>query len=120
VDWAGFRTIKRSRPYRGSASDSGPAGDRSVAAVWSDEQEISDIRDALPPVAASMTLNAILNRSLDSGIDLPALMSDVARHYLQRAVQQANGNKARATEVLGLPSYQTLTNWLRKYEGPEA
>lgn len=91
------------------------------AAVWSDTQEISeeDIRDALLPVAAGPASDAILNRSLDHGIDLPELMGEVARHYLERGLLHANGNKSRATELLGLPSYQTLTNWLRKYDVPE-
>lgn len=91
------------------------------AAVWSDKQEISeeDIRDALVPVAAGPGSDAILNRSLEHGINLPKLMGEVARHYLERALLHANGNKSRATELLGLPSYQTLTNWLRKYDIPE-
>jgi len=37
------------------------------------------------------------------------------RHYLSRALSEAGGNKTRAAELTGLPSYQTLTNWLRKY-----
>jgi len=91
------------------------------AAVWSDRREISeqDIRDALLPVTGSSGSDAVLNRSLEHGIDLPELLGEVARHYLQRALQHADGNKSRATELLGLPSYQTLTNWLRKYEVPE-
>ncbi|HVZ33004.1 MAG TPA: helix-turn-helix domain-containing protein, partial [Polyangiaceae bacterium] len=56
---------------------------------------------------------------LGSDLDLPALLGDVARHYLARAVQEAHGNKTRAAELVGLPSYQTLTNWLDKYEVPE-
>lgn len=92
------------------------------AAVWSDGDEISeeDIRDALLPASGSAPLDGILNRSLETGVDLPALMAEVAQHYLQRTLQHANGNKSRAAEMLGLPSYQTLTNWLRKYDVPEA
>lgn len=28
----------------------------------------------------------------------------------------AHGNKTKAAELVGLPSYQTLSNWLEKYE----
>jgi len=34
-------------------------------------------------------------------------------------MQAAQGNKSRAAELVGLPSYQTLTNWLRKYDVEE-
>jgi DNA-binding NtrC family response regulator len=87
------------------------------AAVWSDHEQISedDIRDALLPAAVPTGSDDVLNRSLEEGVELPALLSKVAQHYLRRALEAANGNKSRATEMLGLPSYQTLTNWLRKY-----
>ena len=43
-------------------------------------------------------------------------MADVARHYLDRAMEQSHGNKTEAAKLLGLGSYQTLTNWLLKYQ----
>jgi DNA-binding NtrC family response regulator len=57
----------------------------------------------------------ILDRPLGNGFDLQALMAMVARHYLIRAMAEANENKTDAAKLLGLPSYQTLTNWLKKY-----
>jgi transcriptional regulator with PAS, ATPase and Fis domain len=39
----------------------------------------------------------------------------VARHYLERALAEAGGNKTKAASLVGLPSYQTLTNWLKRY-----
>lgn len=57
----------------------------------------------------------LLGRPLGGGLDLPALMADLARHYLERALDEAGGNKTRAAELIGLPSYQTLTNWMRRY-----
>jgi DNA-binding NtrC family response regulator len=58
---------------------------------------------------------AILGRPLGDGFDLRALLTEVARHYLVRALGESGGNKTRAAALLGLPSYQTLTNWLAKY-----
>ena len=43
-------------------------------------------------------------------------MAELARHYLQRALAEAAGNKTRAAELVGLPSYQTFTNWMNRYE----
>ena len=58
----------------------------------------------------------VLDRPLGGGFSLPDLLSDVARHYLGRAMDESAGNKTRAAELVGLQSYQTLTNWLAKYE----
>ncbi len=57
----------------------------------------------------------VLNRPLGEGMDLRALLDGVARHYLERAMAEAAGNKTKAAALVGLPSYQTLTNWLARY-----
>jgi DNA-binding NtrC family response regulator len=88
------------------------------AIVWSDGAVVSadDIRDAmLPALHTAAATETILNRSLEQGIDLKSLIESVAEHYLRRAFEGAHGNKSRAAQLLGLPSYQTLTNWMRKY-----
>ena len=86
------------------------------AAIWSEGTTIGskDIREALLPVPAGNDRQA-LNRPIGEGFDLAGLLSRVARHYLTRAIEQAGGNKTQAADILGLPSYQTLTNWLKKY-----
>ena len=58
----------------------------------------------------------ILDRPLGEGLNLPDLLTRVARHYLKRALDETNGNKTHAATLVGLPSYQTLTNWLKKYD----
>lgn len=88
------------------------------AAVWSLDEKLGeeDIREALLLVpAASKAREKILNQSLDQGIDLPEIMRTVAVHYLERALEKNNGNKTNTAKTLGLPSYQTLTNWLKRY-----
>jgi len=88
------------------------------AAVWSARPTITehDIAEALlelPTVTASV--DGILNRPIESGVDLPALLEEVARHYLGRALETTAGNKSRAANLVGLPSYQTFSNWMQKY-----
>lgn len=88
------------------------------AAVWSfgptiTEQDIAEALLELPRRAE--TVDGILNQPIESGVDLPALMEKVARHYLHRALETTAGNKSRAADLIGLSSYQTLTNWLQKY-----
>jgi len=88
------------------------------AAVWSLDEELGedDIREALLPVPASgKGCDMILNQPLGPGIDLPEIMKTVAVHYLERGLSESHENKTKAAKILGLPSYQTLTNWLKKY-----
>lgn len=58
---------------------------------------------------------AVLDRALGNGFRLTELLDRVARHYLERAMTEAHGNKTRAAGLVGLASYQTLTNWLERY-----
>jgi DNA-binding NtrC family response regulator len=87
------------------------------AAIWSETAAISseDVREALLPAATSGRKH-VLGRPLGGGLSLPELLKEVARSYLQRAMDEARGNKTKAAELVGLPSYQTLTNWLEKYD----
>jgi len=86
------------------------------AALWSAGDIISpeDIRDALLPVRTDEAF-AVLNRPFDDSFSIHAVLSQVSKHYLRRALDEAHGNKTKASEMLGLSSYQTLTNWLRRH-----
>ena len=87
------------------------------AAIWSDGAIINerDIRHSLLPGSASAPTE-ILNQPLGEGMRLPKIIEAVARHYLERALQEAHGNKSRAAALVGLSSYQTFSNWMHKYE----
>ena len=76
--------------------------------------KLDDVREALLPQPETLG-QKVLERPLGDGFNLPELLADVARHYLSRAMDESAGNKTRAAELVGLPSYQTLTNWLAKY-----
>lgn len=86
------------------------------AAVWSSGAtiEVQDVREALLPMPSRRT-HDVLGRPLGNGLSLPDIMESVATHYLARAMEESAGNKTKAAELVGLPSYQTLTNWLHRY-----
>jgi DNA-binding NtrC family response regulator len=86
------------------------------AAIWSPAGTIKaeDVREALLDSAHAHGAD-VLGRSLGCGFSLPELMNEVARHYLGRALAEAHGNKSEAARLVGLPSYQTLTNWIERY-----
>lgn len=85
-------------------------------AIWTEGEviRVEDVREALLETTHRGT-EEILNRPLGNGLNLPNLLGFVAQHYLERAVAEAAGNKTKAADLLGLASYQTLTNWLVRY-----
>jgi DNA-binding NtrC family response regulator len=86
------------------------------AAIWSPEETISvdDIREILIP-ESSATLNKGEPLTLRNGVNLSEILANISREYLSQALRETGGNKTRAAKLLGLPNYQTLTNWLEKY-----
>lgn len=40
---------------------------------------------------------------------------DLVQHRIKMALLLCNRNKSAAADLLGLPSYQTLTNWMARY-----
>ena len=87
------------------------------AALWSEGATITedDLREALLLFLAREDDN-LLEQPLTPGFNLSDLLGNVARHYLQRALAETQGNKTKAAELLGFANYQTLSNWLKKYE----
>ena len=86
--------------------------------VWSkgpviDKDEARDALIAAPGGAAS---DDVLGKPLGDGFKLEETLALVARHYLERAVNEARGNKPKAASLVGFSSYQRLKDWLRKYE----
>ncbi len=87
------------------------------AAIWSAGSTIGveDAREAvLPP--ANPVADGLPGRPLDADFNLPEMMEKLARHYLKRALDEGGGNKTRAAKLVGLPSYQTFSNWMKKYK----
>lgn len=86
------------------------------ASIWATGDKIAG-EDVAASLAVTVPVKGetVLGRPLEQPISLPDVMSDVARHYLERAMVQTHGNKSEAARLLGLGSYQTLTNWLQKY-----
>lgn len=87
------------------------------AAVWSADETLDseDIREALLTAEAGAVPD-LMARPLGNGFNIKDLLNNLLQHYLARAMAEANGNKSRAAKLLGLPNYQTLSNWLNKYQ----
>ena len=85
------------------------------AFVFSGGEELDEtaVKDAL--LILGKQSDEVLNRPLGNGFSIEQVISDTAVHYLERAMKQAGGTKTQAAKLLGLASYQTLTNWLERY-----
>ena len=57
----------------------------------------------------------ILNQKLGDQFKLKDVLDEVARHYLERAQEQSNGNASAAYKLVGLSNYQTFLNWYNRY-----
>ena len=86
-------------------------------AMWSDDSIVSDsdVLEALYGTGQEKDSPEILGRNMSQGVDLHSIISEVAKHYISRAIADSNGNKSDAAKLVGLPSYQTLSNWMNKY-----
>ena len=111
---SGARNLLLAHPWPGNVRELQNTLGR--AAIWTPEATLrtEDLRDALLP-AGETEKGSVLGKPLGDGLDLPGILASVARHYLERALDEAQGNKTRAADLVGLPSYQTLTNWMKRY-----
>ena len=108
------RNLLLRHPWPGNVRELQATLDRLV--LWSPHAVVGgdDVREELLKTVRSDSAD-LLGQPLGNGLDLTELMAEMARHYLERALAEADGNKTRAAELIGLPSYQTLTNWMSRY-----
>lgn len=111
----GARKLLQAHPWPGNVRELISTLQRAM--VWSSGPSITEAeaRDALLGQPARRASADGLNQPLDKGFSLQGLLDRTAVHYLERALEESRGNKTQAAKLLGLPSYQTLTNWLRRY-----
>ena len=60
--------------------------------------------------------NNILEYPFNSEFDLNKIIGEVVKSYVPKALDISKGNKSKAATLLGLPSHQTLTNWIQRYK----
>lgn len=86
------------------------------AAIWSVDPTIDtqDISEAMLPMITTNNDN-LLGRPMGEGVNLMKLIEKLSQHYLKRALDESGGNKTKAAKLVGLPNYQTFSNWLKKY-----
>ncbi|MBU5614468.1 sigma-54 interaction domain-containing protein [Geomonas azotofigens] len=86
------------------------------AAIWSSEKNITDqdLREIIQPLQVSPP-ETTSPLTLGEGVNLPELLANFIRLHLKKALEITGGNKTKAAKLLGLPNYQTFSNWCEKY-----
>jgi len=111
------KNVLLQRPWPGNIRELENSLRRAV--VWGETNQITD-EDVWDAVFSSPTpavpKSGILSKPIDEGVDLQKIMAEVAQHYITQAIEHAEGNKTTAAKLVGLPSYQTLSNWMKKYD----
>ncbi len=85
------------------------------ASLWSDSKEIKevDIKEAM--FEQPIVDKNIFTKDFDKNFNISKIMDEVKVFYIKKAIQESNGSKTKASKLLGLSNYQTLTNWLERY-----
>ena len=85
------------------------------AALWTEGPLINAEEAKHALLALEAEPESVLDRPLGNGFSLSSLLGDVTRHYINRALEEAQGVKSKAAALLGFNNYQTLSNWIDKY-----
>lgn len=85
------------------------------AVLWTSGPLIDVENARLSLFALPQGEQGILERPWNTGFSLNSIMAEVARHYIDRAMHDSGGIKANAAKLLGFHTYQTLSNWIKRY-----
>jgi transcriptional regulator with PAS, ATPase and Fis domain len=76
--------------------------------------QVEDVQQSLLP-STSHAKDDILQKPLGGDFQLQEIIGVISSEYIQKALSEAGGNMSKAAKLLGLNSYQTLKNWMEKY-----
>jgi len=61
-------------------------------------------------------LNQWRDIPMGENFNLNDVLGDIAMHYIMEALEMCEGKKSKAAKMLGFSNYQTLSNWMKKYQ----
>ena len=85
------------------------------ASLWSTSSQITDkdLQDALFEQVQSD--NNILSKPFDEHFKIQDVIDELRLYYVNRALTDTNNSITKAAKLLGLSNYQTLSQWIEKY-----
>lgn len=85
------------------------------ASLWSASDKITDkdLQDAL--FEQVKPKSDILSKSFNNQFKIQDVMDELRVFYVNRALTETNNSVTKAAKLLGLSNYQTLSQWIEKY-----
>jgi len=85
------------------------------ATLWQAGNVLNDDDIAQSLISSTRKSENIMDRDLHQGFDINEVISELTKSYVVKAMELSHGNKSKAASLLGLKNYQTLNNWIEKY-----
>lgn len=83
------------------------------ACVWNPESTVLTEANLKAAMIKRRSPEPLFRVDLSQDFDLPALIKDVQRQYINAALERTGNNKAAAARLLNIGSSVTLDNWLK-------
>lgn len=108
------KNILRNHPWPGNVRELQNTLTRAM--VWADGETINGdmIREALLPLPSTFQEN-LMDVPLGGSFEIKPLIEKFKAHHYKRALTLDN-QVTKAAELLGLGSYQTLADWVKKHD----
>lgn len=85
------------------------------AALWSKKSVISEHDIASSLFERPIKKDSYTEIRFSEGFSIQSVIDDLASKYIKKALVVSGDQKTKAAKLLGLSSYQTLDNWMKKY-----
>ncbi len=88
--------------------------------LWAQHETITitDVANAIfskPSSASAPIIDQLTNlTAITQDFKLKKVLSEIAGQFIDKALNETNGNKSQAAKLLGFNNYQTLDNWQKK------
>lgn len=79
---------------------------RRAALISDSEIDVSQIRESL--------ILPLKTKQISENFQIQNVLDDTARALIQQGLEQCDGNLSQTAKLLGLSSYQTLANWMKR------
>jgi transcriptional regulator with PAS, ATPase and Fis domain len=85
------------------------------ATLWQAGNVLNEDDIAQSLISSTRKSESIMDRDLSQGFDINEIIGELTKLYVVKAMEHCHGNKSKAASLLGLKNYQTLNNWIEKY-----